>query len=145
MPSSNEQFWTYQKYAVIGHSAKKNFPKLTYKGLKGAGKEVYPIDPSANAVEGDKTYQDLASLPTVVDAAVIEVPKEETAQWVERAAKAGIGRVWLHMGTDTPDAVAIARDKGIEIHTGTCAVMYFQGGFSAHGLHKVIWKALGKY
>jgi predicted CoA-binding protein len=143
MPSNYETFWTHERYAVVGHSARKPFPRLTYKALRGKGKAVYPVDPSANEIEGDSSHADFASLPGPVDAVVLELPKEETAEWVVRAADAGIKEVWIHLNRDTPEALALAKERGMNVRHGTCAVMYLQGGF--HTIHKWINKLAGKY
>jgi uncharacterized protein len=145
MPSDHESFWDSTTYAVVGHSAKRAFPRLTYGGLKSNGKTVYAVDPSADTIDNDRAYPDLASLPAGVQAVVIEVPREETLAWVEKTAAAGVKDVWLHMNTDTPEAIALAKQNGIHIRTGTCAVMYLRRGFSVHSLHRLIRKISGKY
>jgi len=145
MQSDREQFWSHSSFAVVGDAAKKTFPKLTYKGLKKAGKTVYAVDPSGARVEGDASYADFASLPAAVEAAVLEMPKDETAAWVAKAAEAGIAAVWIHQSTDTPEALALARDKGMEVCSGTCAVMYVTPGMSGHAPHRWIMKLLKKY
>ena len=143
MTSAYETFWTHGSYAVVGHSSKKPFPKLTYQGLKERGKQVFPVDPSAQEVDGDPTFGSLADLPGAVQAVVLEVPREETADWVSRAADAGIEHVWIHMNRETPEALAIARERGLDLRYGTCAVMYLKGGF--HKMHKWIMKWRGRY
>lgn len=145
MASIFEKFWNHPSYAVVGHSAKEPFPKITYKELKKSGKKVFAVDPSASVVEGDKTYPDLASLPEKVEAVVLETPKEETKDWVARAADAGIRNVWIHMGCDTPEALDLAKKRGLNVCSGTCAVMYVIPGFSFHSIHKWISKLLRKY
>ena len=145
MTSNYEQFWEHRNYAVVGNSAKKKYPRLTYNGLKASGKTVYPIDPDAKTIEGDTAYPDFGSLPAKVDAAVLELPKGETKEWVEKAAQAGIKNVWLHMKTDTPEAVALAREKGLNLLKGTCAVMYVTPGVTYHSIHKLIFRLIGKY
>ncbi len=145
MPSEYELFWTSPSYAVVGHSAKGDFPKITYRELKKLGKEVFAVDPGADTVEGDKVYPDLASLPEKVEAVIIETLKEETRDWVAKAAEAGIRNVWIHMGCETPEALELAREKGLNVRHGTCAVMYLIPGFSFHSIHKWISKLLGKY
>ncbi len=145
MASDYERFWEHESFAVVGHSAKKSFPKLTYRGLKKLGKKVVPVDPSAPEIDGDKTYPDLTSLPSKVDAAVLELPKEETKEWVQQAAETGIKHLWMHMQSDTPEAIALAEEKGIQLRTGTCAVMYVTPGLSFHSIHRWIDKARGKY
>jgi predicted CoA-binding protein len=144
-PSAYENFWAKASYAVVGHSSKEPFPKITYRELKKSGKKVCAVDPSAEVIEGDKAYHDLASLPERVDAIVIETPKEETRDWIAQAAEAGIKNVWIHMGCDTPEALDLARARGLNVCYGTCAVMYLVPGFSVHSIHKWVNKLLGKY
>ena len=121
------------------------FPKLTYQGLKRCGKKVYAVDPSTSTVDGDQAYPDLGALPEKVQAVVLELPEQETAQWVEQAIAAGIRELWIHQGTDTPEALEIAAKQGITPRTGTCAVMYLTPRWSAHPPHRLIMKLLGKY
>lgn len=145
MPTEHEQFWTSSSFAFVGQSAGKGFPTLSYGELRKQGKKVFAVDPTADEVAGDKTYPDLASLPEKVEAVVLEVPKNETEAWVGKAAEAGIQNVWIHMARETPEAVALAREKGLKVLTGTCAVMYVKPGFSYHSVHKWINQLLGKY
>jgi predicted CoA-binding protein len=145
MASHYETFWEHRSFAVVGHAAKKNFPRLTYRGLKQGGRTVFPVDPSLDEVEGDRTYADLASLPEPVDAVVLEVPREDTKDWVARAADAGIKDVWIHMQRETPEALALAEEKGMNVCSGTCAVMYLTPGFTYHSVHRWIVKLVGKY
>ena len=138
MGSEHESFWGQTSYAVVGHSAKKGFPLLTYGALKERGTRVFPVDPSADDIAGDRSYPDLTSLPEKVDAVVLEVPREETESWVAKAADAGIANVWIHMNRDTPEALALAKERGLHVLTGTCAVMYVKQGFSYHSIHRWI-------
>ncbi|MGA2447807.1 MAG: CoA-binding protein [Polyangiaceae bacterium] len=145
MPSTYETFWDHAAFAVVGHSATKPFPALTYGGLKKIGKKVFAIDSSSNVAAGDKAYPDFGSLPEHVDAAVIEVPRDLTESWVRKAADAGIQNVWLHMNSDTAQAVALAKERSIDLRTGTCAVMYVTQGFTYHSIHGWVQKLRGAY
>ena len=145
MASENETFWDRESFAVVGHSSERAFPILTYRGLVKLGKQVYPVDPSAGEIEGAKAYPDFAALPGPVDAAVLETPKQETREWIEKAAAAGIRNVWIHQQTDSPDALALARKHGMNVRHGGCAVMYVTPGFTLHSIHKWIWKWIGRY
>ena len=123
MPSSREGFWDSESFVVIGDSnSGRAFPKLAYGGLK-----------------------DLGTLPGPVSAAVVEVPKDQTATWVGRVADAGIKNVWLHQQTDTPEALALAEERGLRAEHGTCAVMYVKPGFNGHAFHRWIMKLTGKF
>ncbi len=146
MPSECENFWDAGSYAIVGHQAsKKPYPKITYGALKERGATVYPMDPDGGTVEGDKAYADFSALPGPVEAAILELPKEETAAWVAKAADAGIKTIWIHQMTDTPEALAEAEKRGLKVITGHCAVMYNKPGMSMHAPHRWIWKLLGKY
>jgi uncharacterized protein len=145
MPSEHETFWQFDRYAVVGRSTRRAFPRLTYGGLKSRGKTVYAVDPDAKTIEGDPAFADLASLPAEVDAVVVEVPREDTEAVVEQVVKAGIKDLWLHINSDTPQALALAKQHGIRVRTGTCAVMYVHQGFSFHAIHGFVNKLLGKY
>ena len=145
MPSKYETFWELNNYAVVGHSEKRKFPVITYRGLKKQGKTVYPVDPSIDQVEGDKTYPDLEDIEGKIDAVVLEVPKEETREWMDRVAKSGIRDVWIHMQRDTPEALALAKEAGINVRCGSCAVMYLSRGLTYHSIHKWVMKVAGKY
>jgi predicted CoA-binding protein len=145
MTSNYEKFFELESFAIVGNKAKKNFPVLTYGGLKKLGKTVFPVDPSTDEIEGDRAYPDLASLPQKVDGAVLELPKEDTAEWVGKAAEAGIEDLWIHMARETAEALALGEEKGLNVRSGTCAVMYVTPGFTLHSIHKWIMKLIGRY
>ncbi|NCO32982.1 MAG: CoA-binding protein [Armatimonadetes bacterium CG2_30_59_28] len=138
-------FWNNDSYAVVGHSQRKPFPTISYGKLKERGKKVFPVDPSVQEIKGEVAYPDFVSLPEAVDAAVLELPRDETKDWVEKAAAAGIRNVWIHMGRETPEAIALAAEKGLNLWYGTCAVMYLSEGFSVHSIHAWVNKALKRY
>jgi uncharacterized protein len=145
MPSEYETFWTLTRYAVVGDNAKHPFPKLTFRGLKRNGKTAFPVDTSVDSIEGERTFKSLAELPETVDAVVIEVPKEESLRWCQEAVERGIKDIWLHGNTDTPEVHAFAKERGVRLRTGTCAVMYLSHGLSPHTIHGFIRKLKGKY
>lgn len=145
MASTYEEFWNHRSFAVVGDEAKKNFPRLTYRGLKQMGKTVFPVDPTAKQIEGDPVFADLAALPGKVDAVVLEVPREDARDWVARAADAGIRNVWIHMQRETPEALRLAEERNLQVCSGTCAVMYVTPGFTYHSIHGWLRKLAGKY
>ncbi|HJW76215.1 MAG TPA: CoA-binding protein [Thermoleophilia bacterium] len=146
MPSTREDFWALSSYAVIGDSSGgRKFPQLTYRGLKRLGKTVLAVDPGASEIEGDRTYPDLASLPQPVEAAVLEVAKQDAARWMETIVAAGIPNVWVHQSTETPEALQEAEGAHLRCEHGTCAVMYVTPGFTGHSFHRWVMKLAKKY
>lgn len=145
MTSQREEFWQGPSFAFVGTSAKKGFPLLSYGKCKKLGKKAFAIDPSRARIAGDRAYRDFDSLPEKVEAAVLEVPREDTADWVRKAADAGVQKVWIHFNRDTPEAIAVAKERGVSVLTGSCAVMYLDRGPSYHSIHKVLAKLTRRY
>ena len=146
MPSDKEQFFQLSSYAVVGHSELKPFPRLTYRNLRKAGKQVYPVDLSGAAkVEGDDAFKSLADLPGEVEGVIVELPSDQTMDVVQQVAKLGVKDLWLHMKSDTPEVLSFCEAEGIRVRHGTCAVMYTQQGASYHSIHKWIMKLTKKY
>jgi len=140
-----QSFWKHNRFALVGHSVKKNFPRITYELLKKQGKTVFPVDPNLSELEGHPVFPDFQSLPEKVEAVILEVPKEESLEWVRKAQEAGIRNIWIHQRCDSPEALVLGKDKVLNLWHGTCAVMYLTSGFSVHAIHRTINKLLGKY
>lgn len=140
-----QSFWYHDRYALVGHSAKKPFPTITCTRLQSRGKTVYPIDPDLKEIGRQDVLPSLQQLPVSVPAVIIEVPPDETAQVVKDAIERGIKHIWIHQGCDTPEAIALATGAGVNLCYGTCAVMYLATGYSVHTLHRWINKRRGKY
>jgi len=146
MPSHRELFFELPSFVVIGNSAAKPFPRLTYNNLRLRGKKVFPLDlGGVDEVEGDANIKSLDALPEEVAGAIVEVPRDQTLDVVEAVERAGIRQLWLHMKSESPEVLAFCEEKRIDVRWGTCAVMYTQQGFSFHSIHKAIMKLLGKY
>jgi len=145
MQTPHEQFWSRGSFAFVGHTARKGFPHLSYREARRQGKKVFAIDPSLGDIQGDLAYPDFAMLPERVEAAVLEVPRQDMLQWVERAAETGVRAIWMHRGRETPEAIAYARDKGIEVFTGACAMMYLHQRLSVHSIHRWVAQLQGAY
>lgn len=140
--SDKSDFFTHQRFALVGDSRDKKFPQFTHKYLQEQGKTVYPVDLAG----GKPGYLDsLADVPEDAEAVIIEVAKEKTADAVSQALGRGFGRIWLHQMTDTPEALQLAAAAEASVETGGCAVMYLAPTLSPHALHRGIWKLISRY
>ncbi len=124
-----EDFLAQKRIAVAGVSRDANQAANTvYKRLRGAGYQVFALNPSAQEVEGDPCYPDLKALPEKVDGIVISTPLEAADQVVRQCAEAGVTRVWLHRsfgtGSVSPAAVKFCEEKGISVIAGGCPMMF---------------------
>lgn len=131
--------------AVVGVSRQpRKFGNYAYKELRQRGYRVYPVHPVAEAIEGDRSYPNLRQLPEAVGGVLIVVPPQQTEQVVREAAAAGIKRVWMQQGAESPAAIQFCRENGIsEVH-GECILMFAAPVKSFHNVHRWVWRVLGK-
>lgn len=130
--------------AIVGVSRTgKKFGNYASKALREKGYRVYPLHPSARTIDGVECYRRFDELPEEVGAVLVVVPPVQAASVVRDAAAAGIHRVWLQQGADSPDVVKLGADLGVEVVAGECILMFArpQGFHKAHGW---VWKLLGK-
>lgn len=116
-------------YAVAGASNDRtkygNRVLRAYQRLKW---KVYPINPREPEVEGLKAYPTLASLPEPPRGVSIITPPSITERIVAEAADAGARFVWMQPGAESPEAIRIAQERGLEvIADGTCFLVETRG------------------
>lgn len=123
-------FLSQKRIAVAGVSRReKNAPgNLIFRKLRGAGREVFPINPHAPEVEGAACYADLKAVPGPLDGVVIATPLEVAEDIVRQCAALGIHRVWLHrsfgQGSVSEAAVKLCRERNIAVIGGGCPMMF---------------------
>jgi len=139
------EFVGQQTLAVVGVSRQpKKFGTYAYKELKKRGYRVFPVNPQAETIEGDRCFPNLAALPEPVGGVLIVVPPSQVEQVVREAAAAGIKRVWMQQGATSLEAVRFCEENGIsEVH-GECILMFAGKVDSFHRVHRFVWKILGK-
>lgn len=124
-----DEFLAQQRIAVAGVSRDAKQPaNLIYRRLRDTGHEVFPVNPAANAVEGDRCYATVTEIPGGVDGVVVVTPAAASAGVVEDCAAAGVPRVWLHRGMGpgslTDEAVDACHRHGIAVIPGGCPNMF---------------------
>ena len=129
-----EEFLAQERIAVAGVSrTKKDAANTIYCKLRDTGHQVFPINPSADIVEGDTCYANVQAIPDGVDGVVIVTRPELTEQVVRDCAEAGVPRVWMHNNTFLPSsvsetAVAFCRENDITVIDGGCPMMFLDFG-----------------
>ena len=137
-------FVSQRALAVAGVSrGGKKFGNAVCRELKAKGYRVYPIHPHADAIDGDPCYRRFADLPEPVGGVIVVVPPSEAQQVVRDAAAAGITRVWLQQGAESPEAVRVCEQAGISVVSGHCILMFVEPVTSIHKLHGWVWRILG--
>jgi uncharacterized protein len=140
-----DDFLAQKKFAFVGVSRdSKQFANTVFVSLKKKGYQLYPVNPHAEMLEGERCYASVADLPERVDGAVVMVAPAAAAAAVRQCAEAGIPRVWLGNGSVSPEAVALCRQRGIAVVDGACPMMFAEPVGFGHACHRFIMKIAGK-
>jgi len=109
-------------YAVVGASNDRSkFGNRVLRAYVHKGWKVYPVNPRESTVEGLPAYAALAALPEKPRGVSIITPPAITERVVAEAADAGARFVWMQPGAESPEAIRIARERGLEvIADGSC-------------------------
>lgn len=143
MDAVKQEFAGLSRFAVVGVSRSKGFGNAILKTLRARGYQAFPVNAGADEVDGEKCFRRLDDLPEKVDAVVAVVSPDRTRDVVADCARLGIGRVWMQQGAESPEAIALCKEKGLaEVH-GACILMYARPA-GVHAFHGWVWKLLGK-
>jgi len=111
-------------FAVVGASKNpKKYGHQVYRDLKEAGYRVYPVNPNAEEILGDKCYPNLESLPVKPDVVDTVVPPKVTEETVKACKALGIKNVWMQPGSESEKAIKFCEDNGIEVVYGVCVMI----------------------
>jgi len=110
--------------AVVGASRNpEKYGHKVYRDLKEAGYRVYPVNPNASEILGDKCYPNLESLPERPDVVTVVVPPRVTEKIVKACKDLGIWRVWMQPGSESEKAITFCRENGIKVIHGVCIMI----------------------
>jgi predicted CoA-binding protein len=138
-------FVSQRKLAVVGVSRQgKKFGNMAFRELKAKGYRLLPVHPQAETIEGERCYPNLAALPEPVDGVLVVVPPAETEKVVREAAAAGIRRIWMQQGAESPAAIKFCQENGLDAVHGECILMFAEPAAWFHRAHRWVWKLLGK-
>jgi uncharacterized protein len=140
-----QDFLSQKVIAVAGASRDtKKFGYAVFHDLKAKGYTVYPVNPKAENIDGDKCYAAPTDLPEQPGGLVIVTAPTQTEQLVRQAAQAGIQRIWLQQGSETPAAIQFCQQNGITVITGECIFMYAEPTAWFHKAHRFVNALVGK-
>ena len=142
--ASIDAFLAEPAIAVVGVSRSgKGFGNMAARALRQKGYRVYPVNPNADLVDGERCYRSLAELPEPARAVLVVVPPEQALGVVREAASAGIRRVWLQQGAESPVVILACAELGLDAVAGECILM-FAKPTGVHKAHRWVWKMVGK-
>ena len=110
--------------AVVGASRDKDkFGYKIYNGLKKAGYKVYPVNPSAKEIEGEKCYPSISRLDKKPDVVITIVPPTVTEKVVKEAKGIGVKKVWMQPGSESEKAIKFCEKNKISVAAKMCMVV----------------------
>jgi uncharacterized protein len=145
LPQQVAEFLSKKCIAVAGVSRDSQQPaNAIYRKLRGAGYQVYAINPHATQVKGEACYPDLHSLPEPVEAVMVVTPPEVAVKIVRECAELGIRHVWLHRsfgeGSVSTEAARECERLKISCLVGGCPMMYCEPVDFGHSCMKWVLK-----
>lgn len=144
-----EGFLAQKRFAVAGVSRSGDTAaNFIFKRMKETGHEVYPINPNADSVEGERCFPSLAALPSVPDAVVIATHPDQSLGLARQCKEAGVSHVWFHRSIDggsfSPEAADLCAGYGATVIPGGCPMMHLQPVDVAHRCMRAVLGGLGK-
>ena len=128
-----EDFLSRPAMALFGMSRSgKKFGNYAYRALVAKRYRVYPVHPTASSIDGIRCYSRLSELPERVNAVLVVVPPPQAVDVIRDAAAVGIRHVWLQQGAESPEAVRVGAELGLDVVAGECILMFAQ----PTGIHK---------
>jgi uncharacterized protein len=138
-------FLSQKTLALVGVSRSgRKFGNAILKDLKKRGYRVLCVHPHTGQVDGEPCWPSLGELPEPVGGVVIVVPPAETEKVVEQAVQAGIRRVWMQQGAESPNAIAYCKANGVSVIFGACIMMFAEPSSFPHNAHRWLWRMLGR-
>jgi predicted CoA-binding protein len=145
-----DAFYANKRIAVVGASRNKSkYGHALLEQLLRSGYDAVPVNPHAEEIAGRKCFKSVRDVSPGVSVAIAVVPPLEQERVVSECAEAGVKTVWLHehvmKGVSNPDALVLCRQKGLEVITGYCPMMFMPGTAFLHRAHGFVMKVFGAY
>lgn len=141
------EFLSAKRIAVIGVSRKpKEYSRLLFEELLKRGYDAIPVNPAADQIDGKPCFRSVQEISPTPERAVIVLPQDKTERAVIDCADAGIRDIWLYpLSRGDNRAIAQAEQRGLNLITGFCLLMFLPNTSFIHRLHGGILKLVGAY
>ena len=112
---------SYKTIASVGLSsnpAKVSYGVVDY--LKSQGYRVIPVNPTADEIQGEKSYPDLLTVPEPIEIVQVFRLSEDVPPIVDQAIQIGAKVVWMQLGISNPEAARKAEADGLKVVMDHC-------------------------
>ncbi|SCE76808.1 CoA-binding protein [Micromonospora mirobrigensis] len=87
------------------------------------GWRIIPVNPTVDALFGERAYPTLADIPHPVDLVDVFRPAADAVDVVRQAVAIGAPAVWLQLGIVSAEARRIAEEAGIDYVEDRCLIV----------------------
>jgi len=109
---------TVASVGLSSNQEKESYWIVSY--LKEQGYRIFPVNPTATEILGEKAYTDLSSIPEKVDVVQVFRKPEDVPPVVDEAIKIGAKVVWMQEGIRHEEAARKARAAGLQVIMDAC-------------------------
>jgi predicted CoA-binding protein len=144
-----DSFLACRRIAVVGVSRNpKDFSRAVFRAFVERGYDAVPVNPAGGEAEGRRSVGRVGDIQPPPQAALLLTPPPATAEVVRQCAEAGVERVWMHrgggQGAVSAEALALCRERGLEVVDGECPFMFLGDTGWVHGVHRFFRRLGGR-
>ncbi len=119
-----KKFLAGKRFAVVGASQDRSkYGNKVLRAYLQNKRDVVPVNPTADEVEGLAAVADLTSASGSIDGVSIVTPPKVTEQVVKQAIALGITNIWMQPGAESSEAVKLAETAGANVIAGGPCVL----------------------
>jgi uncharacterized protein len=110
--------------AIIGASTDpQKFGNKAVRAYLRRGYQVFPIHPSASAIEGLPVFHSIRDVPIEkLDRVSLYLPPNIGLQVIDEIAQKSVGEVWLNPGAESPALIRRGQELGLNVVVG-CSIV----------------------
>jgi uncharacterized protein len=139
-----QDFVQQKTLAIAGLSRNERaFSASAFRELSARGYRLLPVNPNAETIFGLKCYPRVSALPEKVGGVLVFTKPSQTAGVVQDAVSAGVSRIWIQQGAESPEALELCRQPGLAAVSGRCILMFAEPVGALHGVHRWFLKLFG--
>ncbi len=140
-----KDFMSQKALALVGVSRnEKSFSAAAFGELKQRGYRLFPVNPGAESIGGERCYPDLQALPEKPGGVLVFTPPAATEKVVREAAAAGIRHIWIQRGAESKGALRFCAESGLPAVSRRCILMFAEPVGSFHAFHRRLAKLFGR-
>ena len=127
-----QQFLASPAFGVVGASTNRHkFGNKVLRCYLQHDRKAVPVNPNEPEIEGIPCVATIGDLPGDALSISMITPPDVTLKLVPLAVDQGLRNIWMQPGAEHPDAVALCREKGINvIADGSCLLVVM--GYHEH-------------